>query len=61
MGNYRKNCKKLRKQNNDSANVVATIQNQDVLLLSVDNPIDFWVSDSGASFHTIAHREIIEN
>ena len=27
----------------------------DMLLLSVDSPIDSWVLDSGASFHTTAH------
>lgn len=59
MGHYRRNYKELRKQN-DSANVVAG-QNQDVLLLLVDSLIDSWVLDSGASFHTTAHWEIIEN
>lgn len=33
----------------------------DALLLSVDSPIDSWVLDSGASFHTIPHQEIIQN
>lgn len=34
---------------------------QDVLLLLIDSPIDSWVMDSRASFHTITHREIMEN
>jgi hypothetical protein len=29
--------------------------------LSVDNPFDSWVLDSGASFHTTAIHEILEN
>ncbi|RVW60263.1 Retrovirus-related Pol polyprotein from transposon TNT 1-94 [Vitis vinifera] len=34
---------------------------QDALLLAVDSPLDDWVLDSGASFHTTPHREIIQN
>ena len=29
--------------------------------MSVDNPIDSWVLDSGASFHITAHRDVLEN
>ncbi|RVW41057.1 Retrovirus-related Pol polyprotein from transposon TNT 1-94 [Vitis vinifera] len=29
--------------------------------LKVDSPLDDWVLDSGASFHTTPHREIIQN
>uniref|UniRef100_A0A2N9G6Q3 CCHC-type domain-containing protein n=1 Tax=Fagus sylvatica TaxID=28930 RepID=A0A2N9G6Q3_FAGSY len=60
-GHIRKNCWELKKKNeNDSANVV-TEEVHDALLLSVDSPIESWVLDSGASFHTTAHREIIQN
>jgi|UniRef100_A0A2N9I523 hypothetical protein len=59
IGHIRKNCRELKKKNeNDSANVV-TEEVHDALLLSVDSPIESWVLDSGASFHTTAHREII--
>jgi hypothetical protein len=33
----------------------------DALLLSIDNPFDSWVLDSGASFHTTATPETLEN
>nr|CAN76388.1 hypothetical protein VITISV_037906 [Vitis vinifera] len=33
----------------------------DALLLAVDSPLDDWVLDSGASFHTTPYREIIQN
>jgi hypothetical protein len=33
----------------------------DALILSVDSPLDSWVLDSGASFHTTAIREVLEN
>lgn len=44
----------------DAANT-ATDDGQDALRLSVDSLVDSWVLDSGASFHTTAHREIMEN
>jgi hypothetical protein len=60
-GHYKRNCRELKKKNeNDSANVVAE-EVQDALLLSVDSPVDSWALDSGASFHTTAIREIFEN
>ena len=46
------------KNEDDSANAV-TEEVQDALLLAVDSPLDGWVLDSGASFHTTPHREII--
>ena len=33
----------------------------DALLLVVHSPLDDWVLDSGASFHTTPHQEIIQN
>ncbi|KAL6331348.1 hypothetical protein AAG906_011285 [Vitis piasezkii] len=53
------------KANLDQANKynAGTVGKQvhDALLLAVDSPLDDWVLDSGASFHTIPHREIIQN
>ena len=34
---------------------------QDALPLAVDCPLDDWVLDLGASFHTTPHQEIIQN
>lgn len=48
--NYRA-PKKMEEKNNNSANAV-TKEVQNALLLSVDNLIDFWVMDLGASFYT---------
>ena len=50
----------MKKNEDDSANAV-TEEVQDALLLAVDSPLDDWVLDSGASFHTTPHREIIQN
>ena len=49
-----------KKNEDDSANAI-TEEVHDALLLAIDSPLDDWVLDSGASFHTIPHREIIQN
>ena len=60
-GHFKRQCKSPKKKNeDDSANVVIE-EVQDALLLAVDNPLDDWVLDSGASFHTTPHRAIIQN
>ena len=57
---FRRQCKSPKKKNeNDSTNAI-TEEIQDALLLAlVDSPLDDWVLDSGVSFHTTPHREII--
>ena len=40
---------------------MVTKELQDALLLAVHSPVDDWILDSGASFHTSSHREIIQN
>ena len=49
-----------KKNEDDSANAI-TEEVHDALLLAIDSPLDDWVLDSGVSFHTIPHREIIQN
>ena len=59
---FKKNCKELKKKtDNDTVNVVAIEEVHDALFLSVDSPLDSWILDSGASFHAIPIREILEN
>ena len=43
-----------KKNEEDFANAV-TEEVQDVLLLAVDSPLEDWVLDLGASFHTTPH------
>jgi hypothetical protein len=58
---FKKNCKEPRKKiGNDFANVV-TEEVYDALLFFVVSPLDSWVLDLGASFHTSAISEILEN
>jgi hypothetical protein len=60
-GHYKNQCKAPKKEaKHNSANVVANGA-QEALILSVDSPLDSWVLDSGASFHTTTIHEILEN
>ncbi|KAJ0097460.1 hypothetical protein Patl1_28882 [Pistacia atlantica] len=62
-GHIHRNFKATKKEennDNDVANVVIE-EVQDALLLSADNSIDSWVLDLRVSFHTSAHRKILEN
>ena len=43
----------------DSINSAEDIR--DALILSVDSPIDSWILDSGASFHSSPNNELFRN
>ena len=54
-GYFKRQCKSPKKNNeDDSANFVIE-EVQDALFLAVDSPLDDWVLDSRASFHTTPH------
>ena len=57
-GHFKRHYKSPKKNDDDSANAV-TDEVPDALLIAVDNPFDDWILDSGASFHTTLHQEII--
>ncbi|KAG6644691.1 hypothetical protein CIPAW_08G070400 [Carya illinoinensis] len=61
IGHFKNNCMEAKKKNEHDSVNATTEELRDVLLLSVDNQIESWVLDSGASFHTTAHREIMQN
>ena len=56
----KKNAEKNGDKKDDEANVV-TEEVRDALLLTVDNSCESWIIDSGASFHTTACRDVLEN
>ena len=60
-GHFRRQCKSPKKKNEDDYANAITEEVQDALLLAADSPLDDWVLDSEASFHTTPHREIIQN
>ena len=60
-GHFRNQCKSPKKKNGDDSVNAVTEEIHDALLLAVDSLLNDWVLDSGTSFHTTPHREIIQN
>ena len=61
IGHFRNQCKSPKKKNEDDSTNAVTEEVQDALLLAVNSLLDDWVLNSGVSFHTTPHREIIQN
>lgn len=59
----KKQCRALKKNEENKGDVANTVIEgiHDMLLLSVNSPINSCVLDLGTSFHITTHREIIEN
>ena len=55
-----KNQRNKKRDDDESANA-ATDEIGDALICSLDNPVESWVIDSGASFHTTPSRELLSN
>jgi transposase InsO family protein len=66
-GHFRSNCPKPRnkkdqkKKTQDEDSVCSTEDLGDALVLNVESPIESWILDSGASFHSSPSREIFLN
>ena len=65
-GHFRTNCTKTKKKqnqkfrdDNDSVNSAEDIG--DALILSVNSPVESWILDSGASFHSSPSKELFQN
>ena len=61
IDHFRRQCKSLKKKNEDDSTNAVTEDVQDALLFAVDSLLDDWVLDLGTSFHTTPYREIIQN
>nr|KYP34487.1 Retrovirus-related Pol polyprotein from transposon TNT 1-94 [Cajanus cajan] len=66
-GHFTNQCKAPKKNKNhkkrdddESANA-ATDEIDDALICSLDSPIESWIMDSGASFHTTPSNELLTN
>ena len=62
---FRTGCTRpKRKQNHksedDNDSISSIEDNRDTLILSVDNLIELWILDSGASFHSSPNKERFE-
>ena len=60
-GHFKRHCKSPKKKNDDDSANSITDEIQGALLLVVDSPLNDCVLDSGDSFHTIPHQEVIQN
>ena len=59
MDHIRKQCKSPKNKSEDDFANTVTEEVHDALLLVIHSPLDDWVLDSGASFHTTPHQENI--
>ncbi|VFQ92713.1 unnamed protein product [Cuscuta campestris] len=65
-GHFKVDCKKPKKKQNqksgdDSDSVNSAEDIGDALILSVDSPVESWILDSGASFHSSPSKELFQN
>ena len=52
---------KNKKGDDDEFANAATDEFDDALICSLDSPIDSWIMDSGASFHTTPSKKLLSN
>ena len=57
MGHYKSNCRHPLKDKSANA---ATDEIADTLILSVSSPLETWVLDSGASFHSCSSDDVMK-
>ena len=65
-GHFRTNCTKPKKKQNqkfgDDNDFVNSAEDiRDALILSLNNPVESWILDSGASFHLSPSKELFQN
>lgn len=61
-GHLKKDCRAPKKNNGNVTEFANVVEDtSDVLILSVNSPVEFQISDSRAPFHYTSHHEIMEN
>ncbi|KAE8664704.1 hypothetical protein F3Y22_tig00112738pilonHSYRG00095 [Hibiscus syriacus] len=60
-GHFKRDCRALKKDTGAHESANMTEETCDAMILSVNTPIESWILDSGASFHSTPCREIMEN
>ncbi|KAE8693764.1 putative galacturonosyltransferase-like 4 [Hibiscus syriacus] len=60
-GHFKRDCRALKKNTGAQESANVTEETGDAMILSVNSPIESWILDSGASFHSTPCREIMEN
>ncbi|KAE8686500.1 cytochrome P450 71A9-like [Hibiscus syriacus] len=61
LGHFKRDCRALKKDTGAQESANMTEETGDAMILSVNSPIESWILDSGASFHSTPCREIMEN
>ncbi|KAE8725614.1 Purple acid phosphatase 10 [Hibiscus syriacus] len=60
-GHFKRDCQASKKDTGAQESANMTEETGDAMILSVNNPIESWILDSGASFHSTPCQEIMEN
>ncbi|KAE8735860.1 Cytochrome P450 90B1 [Hibiscus syriacus] len=60
-GHFKRDCRALKKDTGAQESANVTEETGDAMILSVNSPIESWILDSGASFHSTPCQEIMEN
>ncbi|KAE8695859.1 U-box domain-containing protein 31 [Hibiscus syriacus] len=60
-GHFKRDCRASKKNTGAQESANMTEETGDAMILSVNSPIESWILDSGASFHSTPCREIMEN
>ncbi|KAE8728571.1 hypothetical protein F3Y22_tig00004205pilonHSYRG00041 [Hibiscus syriacus] len=60
-GHFKRDCRALKKDTGAQESANVTEETGDAMILSVNSPIESWILDLGASFHSTPYQEIMEN
>ncbi|KAE8708902.1 Detected protein of unknown function [Hibiscus syriacus] len=60
-GHFKRDCRAPKKNTGAQESANMTEETSDAMILSVNSPIESWILDSGASFHSTSCQEIMEN
>ncbi|KAE8704670.1 hypothetical protein F3Y22_tig00110447pilonHSYRG00005 [Hibiscus syriacus] len=60
-GHFKRDCRAPKKNTGAQESANMTEETCDAMILSVNSPIESWILDSGASFHSTPCQEIMEN
>ncbi|KAE8690148.1 hypothetical protein F3Y22_tig00110925pilonHSYRG00035 [Hibiscus syriacus] len=61
LGHFKRDCRALKKDTGAQESANMTEETSDAMILIVNSPIESWILDSGASFHSTPYLEIMEN
>ena len=60
-GHFKRDCRAPKKNAGAQESANVTEEAGDAMILSINSPVESWILDSGASFHSTSCQEIMEN